>query len=375
MMVVLETKNKEKFITGQFPCPPITDPLHDAWRRCNRMVMAWLTRSMSPSIKQSVMWMDTATEIWTDLKDRFSHSDKFRVADLQDQIQNCKQGDSSISEYYTRLKILWKEIEMYRLVLICTCSPSCSCGLLQKLQKEREDDCVIHFLRGLNDEYSQVRSQIMMMDPMPSIVKSFSMILQHEREFVGNSSKPSSQDSIAFTVSRNDQSKYNSKTKNTITVNKNNTNFGKPSGRNNKYCEHCKKTNHTVDTCYWKIGFPTGYRKSNKGTSSSFAASASLVEVAPDTASHHSDLVENANCEQISFSKEQYQAIMALLQNSKDNSTSVNHAQTSTINHSGDVSCSFSWILDSGATDHICPSKSLFKFLKPIKPITIRLSK
>nr|KYP55112.1 hypothetical protein KK1_001317 [Cajanus cajan] len=261
------------------------------------MMMAWLTRSMSLSIKKSVMWMDTTAKMWKDLKDQFSHSDKFRVVDLQDQIQNCKQGDSSISEYYTRLKILWKEIEMYRLVLICTCSPSCSCGLLQKLQKEREDDCAIPFLRSLNDEYSQVRAQIMMMHPMPSIVKSFSMILQLEREFVGNSSKPSSQDSIAFTVSHNDQSKYNSKTKNTTIVNKNNTNSRKPYGRNNKYCEHCKKTNHIVDTCYWKIGFPTGYRKSNRGISSSSVASASLVEVAPDTTSHHSDLVENANRE------------------------------------------------------------------------------
>ncbi|XP_029128947.1 uncharacterized protein LOC114916435 [Cajanus cajan] len=225
------------------------------------MMMAWLTRSMSLSIKKSVMWMDTTAKMWKDLKDQFSHSDKFRVVDLQDQIQNCKQGDSSISEYYTRLKILWKEIEI------------------------------------LNDEYSQVRAQIMMMHPMPSIVKSFSMILQLEREFVGNSSKPSSQDSIAFTVSHNDQSKYNSKTKNTTIVNKNNTNSRKPYGRNNKYCEHCKKTNHIVDTCYWKIGFPTGYRKSNRGISSSSVASASLVEVAPDTTSHHSDLVENANRE------------------------------------------------------------------------------
>ena len=45
---------------------------------------------MTPTIKHSVMWMETATEIWKDLKDRFSHADKFRIVDLQDQFQNCK---------------------------------------------------------------------------------------------------------------------------------------------------------------------------------------------------------------------------------------------------------------------------------------------
>jgi len=32
-----------------------------------------------------------------------------------------------------------------------------------------------------------------------------------------------------------------------------------------------------------------------------------------------------------------------------------------------------SWILESGATDHICPFKSLFQNLKPISPIFIQL--
>jgi len=32
------------------------------------------------------------------------------------------------------------------------------------------------------------------------------------------------------------------------------------------------------------------------------------------------------------------------------------------------------WILDSGATDHICPYKSSFSFLNKIKPIHVRLS-
>ncbi|WVZ18008.1 hypothetical protein V8G54_005330 [Vigna mungo] len=347
MVVALETKNKERFIHGTLPCPPITDPLYEAWRRSNRMVMSWLTRSMTPSIKQS-----------RDLKDRFSHVDKFRIFDLQDQILACRQGESTVSEYYTKLKILWKEMELYRCVLTCTCLTPCVCGLLSKLHKEREDDYVIRFLRGLNDNYAQVRSQIMMLDPMPSIVKTFSMILQHEHEFIGILPKPFVPDSLAFAALSTDP-RFPSFTRPTSAT-------SKTISRNNKFCEHCKKTNHTIENCYFRIGFPVGYKKSKPTTKTS----ASLVTVDPSASSQPLNLDGNPTNDQFTFSKDQYQAILALLQHTKDHSSSVNHASV----HNLGTSFSFAhWIIDSGATDHICPIKSLFHNLHPITPIHINL--
>ncbi|XP_014511754.1 uncharacterized protein LOC106770457 [Vigna radiata var. radiata] len=295
MVVALETKNKERFIHGTLPCPPITNPLYEAWRRSNRMVMSWLTRSMTPSIKQFVMWVNTASEIWQDLKDCFSHADKFWISDLQDQILACRQGDSTVSECYTKLKILWKEMELYHCVLTCTCLTPCVCGLLSKLQKEREDDYVIRFLRGLNDSYAQVRSQIMMLDPMPSIIKTFSMVLQHEREFIGILPKPFVPDSLAFAAFSNDQPWFHSSTRPTF-------NTSKTTSRNNKFCEHCKKTNHTIETCYFCIGFPVGYKKS-KPTNK---PSASLVTVDSSASPQPLNLAGNHTNGRFTFSKDQY---------------------------------------------------------------------
>jgi len=65
------------------------------------------------------------------------------------------------------------------------------------------------------------------MDPIPTLVKSFSLVVQHEREFIGISTNLSSQDSIALTAS----------TKGTSTSNKNGSS-GKPPSRNTKYCEN-----------------------------------------------------------------------------------------------------------------------------------------
>ncbi|CAH9128979.1 unnamed protein product [Cuscuta epithymum] len=328
MVVALESKNKEKFIFGTLPCPPSSDPLSEAWKRCNRMVMSWLIRSMNPSIKQSVMWMDTASEIWKDIQERFSHADKFRIADLQDQIQTCKQGISTVSEYYTRLNILWKELELYRCNLLCTCATPCSCDLIKKLKKEREDDCIIRFLRGLNDTYAPIRSQLMILDHMPSIIKIFNLVLQHEREFVGDPILTSPADTVAFINSKEsvNQTFIPKTTQSNFKSSNINNRF---TGKGNKLCTHCGKTNHTIETCYHKHGFPAGYKTRGRNNSSVFQPSASLAEVDTNTAPQHSSSVNGDNNDQFTLSKDQYNAIIALLQQTKfsPHSSSVNHIE------------------------------------------------
>ncbi|WVY95971.1 hypothetical protein V8G54_028122 [Vigna mungo] len=238
MVVALETKNKERFIHETLPCPPSTNP----------------------SIKQYVMWMDTTSEIWRDLNDRFSHTNKFRIFYLQDNILACRQGEFSVSEYYIKLKIPWKELELY--------------------------------------SYAQVRSQIMMLNPMPLIIKTFSMLLS------------------------NDQPRFHSSNRT--------TSIPKP---NNK-------------------------------------TSASLVVIDSSAAPQPLNLDGNHTNDQLTFFKDQYQVILALLQHTKDHSSSVNHAS---IHNSGTSSTSPHWIIDSGATDHICPIQSLFHNLQTIKPTHINL--
>ncbi|KAI5392593.1 hypothetical protein KIW84_077115 [Lathyrus oleraceus] len=41
---------------------------------------------------------------------------------------------------------------------------------------------VVHFLTCLNDNFIVARSQILLMDPLPSINRIFYMVLQHERK-------------------------------------------------------------------------------------------------------------------------------------------------------------------------------------------------
>jgi len=304
--VALETKNKEKFVLGTLNCPPPDDPLHEAWRRCNKMVIAWLTRSMTTEIKQSVMWMDLAADIWNDLLQRFSHGDKFHVADLQENLQNCHQGDSTVSQYYTRLQIIWKELSLYRTVLACTCNSPCTCGLISKIQKERDDDYIIKFLRGLNDEFSQVRSQIMLMEPMPSLIRVFSLVLQQEREFSGPSSAPS-QDSVA---NMSFQESSNKVPRGGFSNSRGRGRTNKPSGRNAKFCDHCQRTNHTSETCWIKHGLPQGYHQ-NKPKSSTPKPSASMCDTTNPSTTVDVPATKNDQTNvHHGFSKEQYDILI-----------------------------------------------------------------
>lgn len=180
MKLSLISKNKLGFVDGSIGPPSTGDPLHQAWVRCNTMVLSWIQRSISDSIVRSVLWFDKASDAWKDLYKRFSQGDMFRIADLQEDICKFQQGNLDVSEYFTQLKVMWDELDTLRSTPICKCAIRCSCGALDTIKTQREQDCVIRFLKGLNEQYAHVRSQIMMIDPLPDISKAFSMVLQQE---------------------------------------------------------------------------------------------------------------------------------------------------------------------------------------------------
>ncbi|KAK4271923.1 hypothetical protein QN277_020544 [Acacia crassicarpa] len=182
MKMALMSKNKVRFIDRSIAVPATSDPLFPAWERCNMMVLSWLTRSISTSIAQSILWIDKASDVWEDLHARFSQSDVFRLADLQEDIQGLKQGDLTVSDYFTKLKILWDEYLTLRPLISCTCNPKCCCGVIETYKKHIEQDYIIRFLKGLSDRFSLVKSQIMLIDPLPTINRVFALVQQQERE-------------------------------------------------------------------------------------------------------------------------------------------------------------------------------------------------
>ncbi|KAL5567425.1 hypothetical protein UlMin_030589 [Ulmus minor] len=107
MLMALTTKNKDGFIDGTVTRPPASSEAETKqWTRCNILVKGWILNTMSPKIAKSVMYNDTAYELWEELMERFSHTNSVHLFQIEQEIHDCIQEGTSIGEYYTKLKSL-----------------------------------------------------------------------------------------------------------------------------------------------------------------------------------------------------------------------------------------------------------------------------
>jgi hypothetical protein len=143
---------------------------------------------------------------------------------------------------------------------MCNRPRKCVCVIGVRDDKDQHD--LVHkirFLTGLNDSFDMVRSQILLMDPLPPINKVFSMVIQYERKFVTSNSGMDLEDSK---VSVNDSDSRRSQGRGKGVSN---GQFG--SGTKKRYCTYCGKDNHIVDNCYKKHGYPPNFGKSTNANS------------------------------------------------------------------------------------------------------------
>ncbi|KAF3672410.1 putative protein HEADING DATE 3A-like [Capsicum annuum] len=114
---------------------------------------------------------EVVAPVTTDLKERFDNIDGSSTFNLCKEIATLVQGNISVAVYFTRVKELWVELEAL------VPPPSCNCNksrdFLVYLQRQK----LYQFLVGINDNYMQARSQILMMVPLPSVNQAYAMII------------------------------------------------------------------------------------------------------------------------------------------------------------------------------------------------------
>ncbi|XP_019186504.1 PREDICTED: uncharacterized protein LOC109181209 [Ipomoea nil] len=255
MRIALEIKNKWCIVNGDVAESSIDHHLHAAWRRCNLMVCSWILRSVHTSIAQSILHLDRAKDAWEDLRRRFSQHDAQRVSILQSDIYSLKQGNLSINEYYTKCKTLWEHLNTLRPLPQCTCNARCSCKLTDKIRNEREEDYVIRFLQGLNDEYNNLKSSVLVLDPLPEVYKVFVMAEKLERQITfANLS------ACNLNIDATQANAVHQNSSEEVIAALNTYNY-KRYGNNNKgaKCTYCGMSGHTVEKCYKKHGYPPGW--------------------------------------------------------------------------------------------------------------------
>ncbi|XP_075665968.1 uncharacterized protein LOC142635748 [Castanea sativa] len=231
----LGAKSKLGFIDGSLLLTPsmAKNPLLvHAWTKCNNMVVSWILNCVSPKILTSVVYKNTALEVWTDLKNHFSQKNGPKLFQLQKELAIITQGDLSVTNYFTQLNALWDEIENYRALPCYTCG-SCTCSINEKLTQYQ-----------LQDSVMQVYSLLIQDESQRSIGHSTSAYI----ESTALATK-SSVGAVGFgnTYGNNSGAKGN-----------------KNKGKERPVCSHCGVTSHTIEKCYKLHGYPPGYKPKGK---------------------------------------------------------------------------------------------------------------
>ncbi|RVW13837.1 Retrovirus-related Pol polyprotein from transposon RE1 [Vitis vinifera] len=214
MLMALTAKNKVGFVDGTISRPMSHDLIYGAWNRCNSMISSWIINAVSREIADSLLYLDSACDIWRDLNDRFNQV--------------------------------------------------CHCGGLRVWTDYQHREYVLQFLMGLNDSYAQIRGQILMMDPLPAINKVFSLVIQEEHHRTVGYSYSGSHNSDPITFGSNSNALAGSS-------------GGSKTRRDRITCSYCGFQGHTKDKCYKLVGYPPGWKFKNKGPNSSSMANNSEV--------------------------------------------------------------------------------------------------
>ncbi|KZV13796.1 hypothetical protein F511_45032 [Dorcoceras hygrometricum] len=286
MSTALTAKNKLPFIDGSQLRPKPDDLLYEAWVRCNSMVISWILNSVSREISDSLLYISTAYEILNDLKESFCQSNAPRIFQIKRLLAELHQGAMDINSYYTKMRTLWDELKDFQPVSVCRC------GSMKEWVDYRNQECAMQFLMGLNESYAHIRAQILLMDPLPTISKIFSLVVQEERQSSINQGAGGRilEQYLVMSHGANVaavKGSYNSKGTKTDKV----------------ICSHCHLPNHTVDKCYKLHGYPPGhpkYKLKQSDKKSHMIQSHSLADgTASTAASTVNDFLKPKHCRQL----------------------------------------------------------------------------
>ena len=81
--------------------PDPSSPLFNAGNRSNTTILSWLTNSLSKEIAASVIYIyiNTARDLWIDMRDRFAQGNVPRPLELPKEIARFSQSQLFVSSY------------------------------------------------------------------------------------------------------------------------------------------------------------------------------------------------------------------------------------------------------------------------------------
>ncbi|KAJ8764832.1 hypothetical protein K2173_010297 [Erythroxylum novogranatense] len=170
MMIALCAKDKLSFIYGTCTQPMEDRALQSRWKSADSMVKSWILNSMVKELSDAFLSFSTAKELWEELRERFGEANGPLLYQIEREISSFKQGNLTISAYYTKLKKLWDDLASLNPI------PTCTCDAARAISVKDNTHRLVQFLMGLNEDYEHVVNQVLLMEPLPMVNKAFAMM-------------------------------------------------------------------------------------------------------------------------------------------------------------------------------------------------------
>lgn len=249
-------KDKLGYINGDIPQPGPADPTFRRWRTENAIVKGWLINSMDPNLVSNFIRFPTAKQVWDSIAvTYFDGSDTSQVYALKKQINGMKQVGGSIESYYNNLQGLWREIDFRR-------PNPMDCPVdIQKYNAFLQEDRVYTFLDGLDDRLDKIRSDVLQIQPFPTVEQAYAHVRREEiRQTVMLAGSETTISAVMTT--KGVRGLQQSNNLQMIKGGDPSSNGGKTSTKikgqviDGGGCSHCGNKKHTRDTCFKLHGYP-----------------------------------------------------------------------------------------------------------------------
>ncbi|XP_071720767.1 uncharacterized protein [Rutidosis leptorrhynchoides] len=242
--MALGAKLKLGFVYGSLEISAVTHEDFQKWTRCDYMVTFWILNSMVAELSESFLYATSASGLWKELSERYGQSNGPLIYQIERDLSKVNQGSLTIAAYYNKLKKYWDELQSLNGVPSCSYGRvrDCTCGTAEKFHENEGRSKLIQFLMQLNDEFKNVRSQILSMDPLPTINKAYYIVQQVEKQKHVTQHEPNP---TAFFANQNKGTNYKKAYKD---------------NKEDEKCTFCNMEGHTFDGCFERIGYPDRFK-------------------------------------------------------------------------------------------------------------------
>ena len=353
----LASKNKLGYINGKIKRPKLGSNEYFKWDRNDNMVRCWILKSLKENIAGSLMNMKSAKDLWDEIAERYAQSNAPQIYQLKKELNDLEQNEMSVCDYYCKLRSYWDQLDDLEGIPECSCGAmsKCSCDIEKKMLQMQERGRLNDFLMGLNGRYENMRGNILGMDPLPSVNRAYHLVQQIELQKQMTYCFQSTPESSALAANRQSHSlrpliNFQKKDYKKIRMEK-----------LSKKCDHCGMKGHVQEECYKLIGYPADWNKKPRERFNPKYAG-NVIKY---------DGKEERKMQDPSFiSTIVQQVVKAMSEQCSGSGQSSNFASilsASNVAFNTEFFDSGSWIIDSGASDHMAGNMDLFSEVKGLK--------